>query len=174
MFDEADIYLPATSRPPTKTPLESVLERTRSAGMSVMLAAQSPGDLDYKCRENVRNWFVGLVKEPRAIDKLRPLLSDAKLDASAVLPKQKVGQFFMLSETTAVPLDADRNLVLTLVQTSSMAARNVRARIRSVPRTWPVGLGFMRSPSFCRSDAREPAVRAVARVSLDGPRSRAP
>jgi DNA helicase HerA-like ATPase len=113
MFDEADIYLPATSRPPTKAPLESLLKRARSAGVSVMLATQSPGDLDYKCRENVRNWFVGLVKEPRAIDKLRPLLSDAKLDASAVLPKQKVGQFFMLSETTAVPIDADRNLLLT-------------------------------------------------------------
>jgi DNA helicase HerA-like ATPase len=113
MFDEADIYLPATSRPPTKAPLESLLKRARSAGVSVMLATQSPGDLDYKCRENVRNWFVGLVKEPRAIDKLRPLLSDAKLDASAVLPKQKVGQFFMLSETTALPIEADRNLVLT-------------------------------------------------------------
>jgi DNA helicase HerA-like ATPase len=113
MFDEADIYLPATSRPPTKAPLESLLKRARSAGVSVMLATQSPGDLDYKCRENVRNWFVGLVKEPRAIEKLRPLLSDAKLDAPAVLPKQKVGQFFMLSETTAVPIDADRNLLLT-------------------------------------------------------------
>ncbi len=37
-----------------------------------MLATQSPGDLDYKCRENVRNWFVGLVKEPRALEKLKP------------------------------------------------------------------------------------------------------
>jgi hypothetical protein len=113
MFDEADIYLPATSKPPTKPPLESLLKRARSAGISVMLATQSPGDLDYKCRENVRNWFVGLVKEPRALDKLRPLLSDAKLDATSVLPKQKVGQFFMLSETAAVPLSAGRNLVET-------------------------------------------------------------
>jgi hypothetical protein len=113
MFDEADIYLPATSKPATKAPLESLLKRARSAGLSVMLATQSPGDLDYRCRENVRNWFVGLVKEPRALEKLQPLLSDAKLDASALLPKQKVGQFFMLSETAAVPLDAERNLVQT-------------------------------------------------------------
>lgn len=113
MFDEADIYLPATSKPPTKPPLESLLKRARSAGLSVMLATQSPGDLDYKCRENVRNWFVGLVKEPRALEKLKPLLSDAKLDASAVLPKQKVGQFFMLSETGALPLMAKQNLLQT-------------------------------------------------------------
>lgn len=113
MFDEADIYLPATSKPPTKTPLESLLKRARSAGVCVMLATQSPGDLDYKCRENVRNWFVGLVKETRAIEKLKPLLSDSKLDAAAVLPKQKVGQFFMLSEGTSLPVIAARNLLET-------------------------------------------------------------
>jgi len=113
MFDEADIYLPATSKPPTKTPLESLLKRARSAGISVMLATQSPGDLDYKCRENVRNWFVGLVKETRALEKLKPLLSESKLDATAVLPKQKVGQFFMLSESAVAPVLAQRNLVET-------------------------------------------------------------
>lgn len=113
MFDEADIYLPATSKPPTKTPLESLLKRARSAGISILLATQSPGDLDYKCRENVRNWFVGLVKETRALEKLKPLLSEAKLDATAVLPKQKVGQFFLLSENAAVPVQARRNLVET-------------------------------------------------------------
>lgn len=113
MFDEADIYLPATSKPPTKTPLESLLKRARSAGISVMLATQSPGDLDYKCRENVRNWFVGLVKETRALEKLKPLLSESKLDATTVLPKQKVGQFFMLSENAAAPVLAQRNLVET-------------------------------------------------------------
>lgn len=113
MFDEADLYLPATSKPPTKPPLESLLKRARSAGMSIMLATQSPGDLDYKCRENVRNWFIGLVKEPRALEKLKPLLSDAKLNAATVLPKQKVGQFFMLSEKASLPVQAERNLVET-------------------------------------------------------------
>jgi len=113
MFDEADIYLCATSKPPTKTPLESLLKRARSAGISIMLATQSPGDLDYKCRENVRNWFVGLVKETRALEKLKPLLSESKLDATAVLPKQKVGQFFLLSESAVVPMQGRRNLVET-------------------------------------------------------------
>jgi hypothetical protein len=130
MFDEADLYLPANSKPPTKSPLESLLKRARSAGVSVMLATQSPGDLDYKCRENVRNWFVGLVKEPRALEKLRPMLSDAKLDAAAVLPKQKVGQFFMLSEAQAVPFSAERNLLPTeqLSEPEIIAiARNTKA-----------------------------------------------
>ena len=95
-----------------------------------MLATQSPGDLDYKCRENVRNWFVGLVKEPRALDKLKPLLSESKLDATAVLPKQKVGQFFMLSEHAAVPVVAQRNLV----ETQQMAESDV-LRLANVTRS---------------------------------------
>ncbi len=113
MFDEEDIYLPATAKPPTKIPLENLLKRARSASISIFLATQSPGDLDYKCRENVRNWLVGLVKEPRAIEKLKPMLAEAKLDASAVLPKQKVGQFFLISESLAVPFAAGRNLLPT-------------------------------------------------------------
>ena len=58
-MDEADQYLPATSKPPTKGPLESLLKRGRSAGLGVMLATQSPGDLDYKGRDNLRAWLVG-------------------------------------------------------------------------------------------------------------------
>jgi hypothetical protein len=92
-----------------------------------MLATQSPGDLDYKCRENIRNWFIGLVKETRALEKLKPLLSDAKLDATAVLPKQKVGQFFMLSEQGAVAVTADRNLVETQQLSDSEITEIARA-----------------------------------------------
>ena len=62
-LDEADQYLPATSKPPTKGPLESLLKRGRSAGLGVMLATQSPGDLDYKGRDNLRAWLVGRVQE---------------------------------------------------------------------------------------------------------------
>lgn len=113
LFDEADVYLPATAKPPTKPPLESLLKRARSAGLSVLLATQSPGDLDYRCRENVRSWFVGLIRESRALEKLSPLLSEARLDAAAVLPKQKVGQFFLVSESAAAPITASRNLVET-------------------------------------------------------------
>jgi hypothetical protein len=53
LFDEADVYLPAgTKQPATKAPMEDLLRRARSAGVGVFLATQSPGDLDYKCKEN--------------------------------------------------------------------------------------------------------------------------
>ena len=66
LFDEADVYLPAgTKQPATKAPMEDLLKRARSAGVGVFLATQSPGDLDYKCKENVRTWLIGRVKETR-------------------------------------------------------------------------------------------------------------
>ena len=46
MFDEADLYLPAQSKPATKAPMEGLLKRARAAGIGLMLATQSPGDLD--------------------------------------------------------------------------------------------------------------------------------
>lgn len=113
MFDEADLYLPATSKPITKAPMENLLKRARSAGLGVMLATQSPGDLDYKCRENVRTWFMGLVKEKTALEKLKPMASEANFDAASLLPKQKVGQFFMVAEKDSLPFESHRSLMET-------------------------------------------------------------
>jgi hypothetical protein len=65
LFDEADMYLPTKSKPACKEPMGSLLKRARSAGLGVMLATQSPGDFDYKCRENINTWFHGEIKEVR-------------------------------------------------------------------------------------------------------------
>lgn len=113
LFDEADMYLPATMKPATKQPMEDLLKRARSAGVGVMLATQSPGDLDYKCRENVRTWFVGKVKEDNAIRKLRPMFTEARVDADAKLPSQKQGQFHVLRDGQVQQLKADRSVMRT-------------------------------------------------------------
>lgn len=113
LFDEADLYLPATSKPATKQPMEDLLKRARSAGVGVMLATQSPGDLDYKCRENVRTWFVGQVKEENALKKLQPMFTEARVDADARLPGQKQGQFHMLRDGQVKQLKADRSVMRT-------------------------------------------------------------
>ncbi|NOJ77747.1 ATP-binding protein [Myxococcus xanthus] len=113
LFDEADIYLPATSKPATKQPMENLLKRARSAGVGVMLGTQSPGDLDYKCRENVRTWFVGGVKEDNALKKLKPMFTEARIDAETRLPGQKPGQFHVLREGKVQQLKADRSAIRT-------------------------------------------------------------
>ena len=71
MFDEADLYIPANAKPATAEPLQSLLKRARSAGLGIMLATQSPGDLDYKSRDQITSWFIGRVREDTALRKLR-------------------------------------------------------------------------------------------------------
>lgn len=98
MFDEADVYLPAQSQPATKAPMENLLRRARSGGLGLFLATQSPGDLDYKCRDNIRSWFVGRVTQTVALDKMKSLFSDARLNIAARIPAQRVGEFHLLQD----------------------------------------------------------------------------
>ena len=111
LFDEADAYLPAVGRPVTKEGMENALRRWRSAGLGVLLASQSPGDFDYKCRENVRNWFVGRVKEDTALSKMRPMLREARTDIAAKLPALEAGQFFVVREGRVESLAGERSLI---------------------------------------------------------------
>jgi hypothetical protein len=113
LFDEADRYLPAVGKPATKGPMESLLKRGRSAGVGIFLATQSPGDLDYKCRDQVLTWLVGKVKEAVAINKLKPMLDTGRADVTGKLPGQEAGQFFLVRESDVVPIRADRNLIPT-------------------------------------------------------------
>lgn len=114
MFDEADLYLPAVSRPPTKEPMENLLRRARSAGLGILLATQSPGDFDYKCKENVLNWLVGLVKERTALEKLRPMFGDDRLQAFESISQQRTGQFILLQEGSTIPFVAPRSAIETM------------------------------------------------------------
>ncbi len=113
LFDEADLYLPAVGKPATKEPMENLLKRARSAGLGILLATQSPGDFDYKCRENIRSWFVGRVAQPTALAKMRPMLSDCRVDVESRLPGQSTGQFHLIREGSAAAFRADRSLMAT-------------------------------------------------------------
>lgn len=111
LFDEADLYLPAQSKPATKEPLESLLKRARSAGIGILLATQSPGDLDYKSRDQVSSWFIGCVKENTALNKLKPMLSEAKTDVTNKLANQSIGEFFAIYNGDVKSIKADPSLI---------------------------------------------------------------
>ncbi|MGE0769649.1 MAG: helicase HerA-like domain-containing protein [Hyphomicrobiaceae bacterium] len=112
MFDEADLYIPANAKPATAEPLQSLLKRARSAGLGLMLATQSPGDLDYKSRDQITSWFIGRVREDTALKKLKSAFqSESGLDAAAVLPSQTVGEFHLVQEGLVRPLKAQRSLI---------------------------------------------------------------
>jgi uncharacterized protein DUF87 len=112
MFDEADLYIPANAKPATAEPLQSLLKRARSAGLGMMLATQSPGDLDYKSRDQITSWFIGRVREDTALRKLRAAFqSESGLDPAAVLPHQTVGEFHLVQEGLVRPMRAQRSLI---------------------------------------------------------------
>ena len=113
LFDEADLYLPAQRQPPTKEPMEHLLKRARSAGLGLLLATQSPGDFDYKCRDNIRAWFVGRVKEPTALAKMKPMLSDCRVDVAARLPTQETGEFYFIRDGNVTSLRAAPSIMRT-------------------------------------------------------------
>lgn len=113
MFDEADLYIPANAKPATAEPLQSLLKRARSAGLGLMLATQSPGDLDYKSRDQITSWFIGRVREDTALRKLKAAFqSESGLDPAAVLPGQTVGEFHLVQEGLVRAVKAQRSLIL--------------------------------------------------------------
>lgn len=112
MFDEADLYIPANAKPATAEPLQSLLKRARSAGLGIMLATQSPGDLDYKSRDQITSWFIGRVREDTALRKLKAAFqSESGLDPAAVLPHQTVGEFHLVQEGLVRAMKAQRSLI---------------------------------------------------------------
>jgi hypothetical protein len=112
MFDEADLYIPANSKPATAEPLQSLLKRARSAGLGMMLATQSPGDLDYKSRDQITSWFIGRVREDTALRKLKAAFqSESGLDPAMALPGQTVGEFHLVQEGLVRPMKAQRSLI---------------------------------------------------------------
>ena len=77
-----------------------------------MLATQSPGDLDYKSRDQITSWFIGRVREDTALRKLRAAFqSESGLDPAAVLPHQTVGEFHLVQEGLVRSMKAQRSLI---------------------------------------------------------------
>lgn len=127
--DEADLYLPAARKPATKEPILDLLRRARSAGLGVFLGTQSPGDFDYKPRDQIHTWFVGRVAEKTAVDKMKPLLSECRINVAAKLATAGQGEFFQLSGGDVTLFDAQRAVMATR-QLSDMDIRTLAARRR--------------------------------------------
>lgn len=123
-LDEADLYLPAVGHPPTKDPMFALLRRARARGVGVLLATQSPGDFDYKARENILTWLVGKVTQDRAVEKMRSLLADYP-NVGARLAGQPMGHFFLLGGLAgkgAAEVKIDRSMMETATMTEQEIA----------------------------------------------------
>jgi len=76
-MDEIFGYFPASSNPPTKQPMLTLLKQARSFGIGVILSTQNPVDLDYKGLSNIGTWFIGRLQTKQDISKVIDGLSSA-------------------------------------------------------------------------------------------------
>lgn len=111
MVDEADIYMPALSKPPSKEPLQDLLKRARAAGLGVMLATQSPGDLDYRSREQINSWFVGKIAA-NSIEKMK-LLFEHRPQVASKLGNLETGRFVMMQDGAVADLARTPSMLRT-------------------------------------------------------------
>lgn len=109
-FDEADMYVPATSSPPTKDPMFDLLRRSRSTGIGVLLATQNPANFDYKVRDYINTWLLGKITQDRAAEKMWNLIGSHP-DVAPRLASLRTGSFFLLTGTTKRELKADHSLM---------------------------------------------------------------
>src|ERR1700677_1785193 len=91
--------------------MEHLWKRARSAGLGLLLDTQSPGDFDYKCRDNIRAWFVGQIREVNSIAKMKPMLSECRVDVASRLPGQEPGESLLIKGGAAISLKPRRSVV---------------------------------------------------------------
>ena len=125
MLDEADIYAPDNAKPATRPILDSMSKKMRSAGLGLILATQSPGDLDYKLRDQLGSKLVGRIAETTAVNKLKTMFTNAPQVADQ-LGGQKQGEFFLFGDELPIPFHADASFIQTAQLSDQEIARLAR------------------------------------------------
>src|SRR5262249_3746229 len=113
VLDEADVFMPATSKPATKDPMLDLLRRARSGGMGIVIGTQSPGDLDYKGRDNITTWALGRIQDNTALEKIKFVGEGTMFDLRSLLPGFSRGRFLLRTEGATSEVQAHRSLVET-------------------------------------------------------------
>ena len=69
--------------------------------------------MSLECKENVRTSLIGRVKEPRAIEKLKPMLAAAKGNVTDKLAGQATGEFYLVREDNVMSVRSDESFMRT-------------------------------------------------------------
>ncbi|MBU0534807.1 DUF853 family protein [Patescibacteria group bacterium] len=73
--------------PPSKPPLNVLLKKGRTFGISCLFATQNPGDIDYKGLSNCGTWFVGRLQTERDRRKIMEGISTAEIQIQNIKNK---------------------------------------------------------------------------------------
>jgi hypothetical protein len=106
MDELAGFLPPPPGNPPSKRLLELLIRQSRAFGLGIILATQSPGDIDYRIMGNLGTRFIGKLRTERDIEKVSV--------AMGVSPSQLTQDLANLSTGDFIFNDAVRNTMKTI------------------------------------------------------------
>lgn len=128
-IDEAAPYLPPVRKPMCKEPLMLLLRQARKYGVSMLIATQSPGDLDFTGMAQVGTKLLGRISTQQEAWKIQPLLENDPHDSLDMLPELQQGEFVAVCpDMFKVPVIfksrslSSKHVTLTLEQASKFVS----------------------------------------------------
>ena len=100
-MDEAHLFLPGGESTPSATVLGELIRFGRHHGVGIIIASQSPSDIDRRIAKitNTRFFFA---MEPSELASVSGLLSDASADLVQNLPRLRVGTCLLVGSRETV------------------------------------------------------------------------
>lgn len=99
--DECADLVPPIREPNTKRVLTTLLRQGRKYGVCMVLASQSPGDIDYKALSQVKTWLLGRFASKQDIEKvaerLKALCPNQADQVAEDLYRLERGQFYLVT-----------------------------------------------------------------------------
>ena len=89
----AGILPPPPSNPPSKKLLELLIRQARAFGLSIIVATQNPGDIDYKILGNIGTRFVGKLRTENDIEKVATAMDLSPSSLKVEISELKTGDF---------------------------------------------------------------------------------
>jgi len=90
-IDEVAPFLPPVRNPPGKEIIKLIFKQSRKYGIGCVLATQNVTDVDYKILAQANTMFIGKMKSPQDIKRVRHLLRGGKGETSFVDELSKLG-----------------------------------------------------------------------------------
>lgn len=83
-MDEVFGFVPPVKKPPSKSPILTILKQARAFGVGMILSTQNPVDLDYKAISNAGTWMIGRLQtegdKDRLLDGMKGASGNADVD----------------------------------------------------------------------------------------------
>tara|TARA_Y100001970_G_scaffold275829_2_gene377596 strand:- start:7987 stop:9930 length:1944 start_codon:yes stop_codon:yes gene_type:complete len=102
LIDEISPWIPPVKKTLCKESFERLFKESRKFGVSLIIATQSPGDIDYKIISQVSTTLLGKIQMKQEIEKVKNKIESknqiAIKDIIKSLPSLETGTFFLISK----------------------------------------------------------------------------